>query len=228
MEENEMITTEEVEKFFGIGPDTMSKYKRVGVLEPTKTDCKPHLWDKQYVIRRKHIIETGKAEGKSLREIKEEIESLEKEQFNADDIIILIIDDDEGCRKLFRDCLLNLKASSDKTLRIFDAADGFIGIEHAIRLKPHIIILDIGLPGIHGIDVYRKLKDHPSTCDSEIVITSGIVKDFLPENAEFVKKPFSLAKLNDQFSGLIKKLANESTSCTGKRSLTDDVIKTIK
>lgn len=222
MENRKLITTKEVVKLFECGLDAINKYKALGLIKPSKKVGNQHLWDEQYVIRMKHIIDTGKSKGKSLRHINEEIELCEAGQINTDDIKILIIEDDKGCSFLFRACLMN---SSDKTLRIFNAVDGLIGVEYAIRLKPHIIILDIGLPKLHGIDVYKALKDHPSTCNSEFIITSGVVKDFQPENVKYIEKPFRIGELTDWFSGLLKTLTNESTSRTGKSGSTDDAFK---
>jgi len=65
---------------------------------------------------------------------------------------ILIIEDDADGREALRMQLVN--AGHD----VYAAASGIEGIETAARVRPEIILLDIGLPGLDGYQVARQLK----------------------------------------------------------------------
>ena len=60
-----------------------------------------------------------------------------------------------------------------KDLRMLSAADGSIGIEFARAYQPDVILMDINLPGISGIDAMRVLRADPSTAHIPIVALSA-------------------------------------------------------
>jgi PAS domain S-box-containing protein len=72
---------------------------------------------------------------------------------------ILIVEDDDDNREMMR---ILLEASGHE---VHDAADGASGVEKAARLEPEIVLVDIGLPGLDGYEVARRiraaLKDRP-------------------------------------------------------------------
>jgi signal transduction histidine kinase/ActR/RegA family two-component response regulator len=65
---------------------------------------------------------------------------------------ILLIEDNADARESLRMVLEN--AGHD----LFDAADGETGIERAIALRPHLALVDIGLPGIDGFEVASRIR----------------------------------------------------------------------
>src|SRR4051794_4433388 len=67
---------------------------------------------------------------------------------------ILIVDDYEPCRNAVR-CLLD---DQPRLHVIGEACDGLEGIQRAEDLKPDLILLDIGLPGLNGIEAARRLR----------------------------------------------------------------------
>jgi signal transduction histidine kinase/ActR/RegA family two-component response regulator len=66
---------------------------------------------------------------------------------------ILVVDDN---RDTARSCALLLKAFGHE---VETALDGVTALEMARDFKPHILFLDIGLPGMNGYDVARTLRD---------------------------------------------------------------------
>jgi len=72
---------------------------------------------------------------------------------------ILIVEDDADNREMMR---ILLESSGHE---VHDAADGTSGVEIATRLQPDIVLIDIGLPGLDGYEVARRiravLKDGP-------------------------------------------------------------------
>lgn len=93
-----------------------------------------------------------------------------------------------------------------------------------ISQRPHLylndvslIILDIGLPGISGIDFAKQLKDHPAYCSIPIIFISGhsdykTVQDAIEAGGiDFIAKPFKfdllakrIEKVMETFYGNIK------------------------
>ena len=67
---------------------------------------------------------------------------------------ILIVDDEPVVRALLRAALEPMGS------RVIDAVDGEAALEVAWNERPELIILDVGLPGLSGIDVCRALKTH--------------------------------------------------------------------
>ncbi|MBN1439185.1 MAG: response regulator [Anaerolineales bacterium] len=57
--------------------------------------------------------------------------------------------------------------------RVLSAADGPAGIEQAGRLLPHLILLDIQLPGMDGYAVARSLRENPALKDTPIVAVTS-------------------------------------------------------
>jgi two-component system, sensor histidine kinase len=60
------------------------------------------------------------------------------------------------------------------------AADGHIAIERAVSFRPHVILLDIGLPGMDGYQVADALRADPRTKDALIIAISAYDRDDYP------------------------------------------------
>ena len=60
-----------------------------------------------------------------------------------------------------------------KDLRMLSAADGSIGIEFARAYQPDVILMDINLPGISGVDAMRVLRADPATAHIPIIALSA-------------------------------------------------------
>lgn len=78
---------------------------------------------------------------------------------------ILVIDDE----KIIRERLKRLLELDDYS--VFAASDGSKGLELFEKENPHIVIVDIKMPGIDGIEVLNKIKEGAS--QAEIIIITG-------------------------------------------------------
>jgi CheY-like chemotaxis protein len=58
-------------------------------------------------------------------------------------------------------------------LRLLSAADGNLGIEFARAYQPEVILMDINLPGIGGIEAMQRLRADPSTARIPIIALSA-------------------------------------------------------
>ncbi len=80
---------------------------------------------------------------------------------------ILYVEDNEMNRKIVRDLLKRT------TYKLVEAHDGEAGVAKAIEIRPDLILMDIQLPKISGLDATRKLRADPATAATPIVtITS--------------------------------------------------------
>ena len=66
---------------------------------------------------------------------------------------VLIVDDEQAIRRFLRTSL------SAHGYEVHEAANGEDAIMQAINARPDLIILDLGLPGIDGIEVTRRIRE---------------------------------------------------------------------
>jgi two-component system cell cycle response regulator DivK len=87
----------------------------------------------------------------------------------GDGRLILIVEDNERNMKLARDVL---QFHGFQTVETVNGEDGVImAREH----HPDLILMDISLPGIDGVEATRQLKGEPSTADIPIVALTASV-----------------------------------------------------
>ena len=79
---------------------------------------------------------------------------------------ILVIEDEAGIRALIQSAL-------EGSYEIRQAADGAEGVKLARWEKPDLILLDLRMPGIGGIEVLAQLKGNKDTSGIPVVIVSG-------------------------------------------------------
>ena len=93
---------------------------------------------------------------------------------------ILFIEDEAILQKTLGDAL------SKKGYKIVNALDGEIGLRLAKSEKPNLILLDLILPKIHGLDVLENLKADEKTKDIPVIILTN------NESAEGVDRAIEL------------------------------------
>jgi len=80
---------------------------------------------------------------------------------------ILVIDDDEKARRLIQVIL------ASKGYAVIMAESGLEGIELAIRERPHVIILDVMMPGMDGFEVCERLKGDGRTKETPVIMLTA-------------------------------------------------------
>ena len=90
---------------------------------------------------------------------------------------ILVVDDDETLRML----LMRQLASAG--YEVCAAADAIAAVSTAVRERPDLVVLDLGLPGGNGGVVLDRLRSLPATAMAAVVVVTGSVVDPLTEDA---------------------------------------------
>jgi DNA-binding response OmpR family regulator len=81
---------------------------------------------------------------------------------------ILLIDDSRFLR------MANERALTLAGYEVISAADGEEGLRLACEQNPDLVVLDLMLPKLPGLEVLRKLRSRPETASMPIVVISGL------------------------------------------------------
>jgi two-component system KDP operon response regulator KdpE len=106
--------------------------------------------------------------------------------------LVLVIDDEPQIRRAVRDALRDVAA------RVDEAADGAAGVAAAAEHRPDLIVLDLGLPDVPGVEVCRQIRRRSAV---PIIVLSARHSehekvDLLNAGADdYVTKPFSILEL---------------------------------
>ena len=121
------------------------------------------------------------------------------------DKLILVVDDEEDIRELVR---YNLNKTGFETI---GAETGELALEMAREEHPALIVLDLMLPGIDGLDVCRILKNDARTEDICIIMLTAkgeeadIVRGLEIGADDYITKPFSPGILNARVKANIRR-----------------------
>lgn len=124
---------------------------------------------------------------------------------------VLVVDDESDIRELVR---YNLEM---RGYRVEEAADGEIALEMAKTLQPAIIILDLMLPKIGGLEVCRILKTDSATKGIPIIMLTALGSEVdkivgLELGADdYVTKPFSPRELVARIGAVLRRFNREET-----------------
>ena len=125
---------------------------------------------------------------------------------------ILVIEDEPDIRDLLE---FHLKKEGYKVLT---SNDGEKGLRTARRENPNLIILDLLLPGIKGLDVCRVLKNDVNTSKINIIMVTAlgqeenIVKGLETGADDYVSKPFNMSILLARISAVLRRNTTDAIS----------------
>jgi two-component system cell cycle response regulator DivK len=116
--------------------------------------------------------------------------------------MILIVEDDEKSRRLMRDVL------EHQGYAVMETDQGEIALELIRKLSPTLVLMDINLPGISGMDAIREIRNDRSIWKTPVVAVTASVMGNVREKIRdagfdgFEPKPLNLK----DFLGTIRKL----------------------
>jgi len=121
---------------------------------------------------------------------------------------ILVIDDDESLRDTIG---LMLEKESFRPILV---GDGAAGLEQAFSAKPHLILVDLRMPGLNGVDVCKRLR--ASGAKTPVIVLSAvgdeIDKVLLLEIGadDYVVKPFGTRELMARIRAVLRRASSDA------------------
>ena len=127
---------------------------------------------------------------------------------NAAQRRVLVADDVESLARLIEHLL------KERGYAVEIARDGMECLEKIKTFRPELIVLDIMMPKLHGLDTLREIRNNPETRNTGVIICSS--KSYKPDKEhalelgifEYIVKPFQPAELLEKvesfFSGTVK------------------------
>lgn len=125
---------------------------------------------------------------------------------NKDKTLVLIADDEEDIKIILSMYLENMGYD------IVTAYDGLDALETIKERKPDIILMDIMMPTLDGIEVVRQIKAIDSLKDIPVIMLTAAAHSSMVEKAmaagaeDYIAKPFEPEKVHE----VIQHILNES------------------
>jgi two-component system, cell cycle response regulator DivK len=119
--------------------------------------------------------------------------------------VVLIVEDNARNLKLVRDVLGHAGYAT------LEAGDGEAGVELARERCPDLILMDVNLPGIDGVEALARLRADPATAQIPVVaLTAYAMTDdrarFLAAGFDgYLEKPVNVRELPGQVEALIRR-----------------------
>jgi two-component system, cell cycle response regulator DivK len=111
------------------------------------------------------------------------------------DKTVLYVEDNEYNLKIVRQLL------GRTSYRLIEATDGQLGVETALRELPDLILMDIQLPKLSGLDATRRLRADPKTAAIPIIVITSFALSGDDQKAKdagasaYLAKPYSPREL---------------------------------
>ncbi len=107
---------------------------------------------------------------------------------------VLVIDDD-----FFLQSMLNL-ALKDAGYNVVMAEDGEVGLDKIVHVNPDMVISDIMMPNMDGVEMFRQIKERLQDRGIPVVVMTALSRkswfnDLEADGAVIIQKPFKIELL---------------------------------
>jgi len=137
---------------------------------------------------------------------------------------ILVIEDDRDITELIR---YNLEQEG---FRVSAVADGERGLEAAMRSKPDLVLLDLMLPGMDGLEVCRRMRAADEGRSIPVIMLTAkgeeadIVVGLEMGADDYLPKPFSPRELMARIRAVLRRVGRNRTDVGRTRIEADDLV----
>ena len=137
---------------------------------------------------------------------------------------ILLVDDEKDVLEFLS---YNIKREGYK---VFTASNGKDAIESAKKIQPHLIILDVMMPGIDGIETCNEIKELPEMQNTIIVFLTARGEDysqiagFEAGADDYITKPIKPKVLISRIKALLRRYKESDQEQEGQVALKDFTI----
>lgn len=153
-----------------------------------------------------HVSDETEEVGKIIdsETVQAELDQVETDaSYESDKPLVLIIDDNKDIRQMVTELL-------KEEYNVISAPNGAEGIKRAVKYVPDLIICDVMMPGMDGLECCARLKEETSTSHIPILLLTACSMD--EQRAQgyesgadgYLAKPFSSVVLKAQSASLIK------------------------
>lgn len=119
---------------------------------------------------------------------------------------VLVIEDEEHVAELLADVL------GEEGYRVVIAPDGPQGLDYVARYRPRLVLCDLMLPGLSGLEIVQQLRATPGAYQPIVVLMSAAAPPReRPDDVQFISKPFSIDTLVQQVRGLLQPSEPDAT-----------------
>ena len=127
---------------------------------------------------------------------------------------VLYIEDNLHNRRIVR------KILQARGYQVIEAEDGLSGLEMVREIKPPLILLDIGLPGMDGLEVLAHIKEDTALCNIPVIaLTASAMRGdrerFLEAGCDdYLSKPVQIMELIEKVAAYHPNSDNGQTPAT--------------
>ena len=120
-------------------------------------------------------------------------------------MVVLLVEDDEDLGELVK---YNLEKNQFKVDWVLDGREA---LERIKTNRYNLIILDLMLPGISGLDICREIRENPTNKDVPVIVLTALsdedtkVKGFSVGADDYVTKPFSMKELLARIEAVLRR-----------------------
>lgn len=119
---------------------------------------------------------------------------------------VLVVDDDVDVAK-------SIEASLRKQYQVFVVYSGIEAIKEARRHRPDLIVLDVVMPGMDGLETCRELRVDPALADVPILFLTALgrpedrVAGLRAGGDDYLTKPFNLEELQLRIAAILRRVS---------------------
>ena len=178
LREENVISTREAAKMLGVSVRSVQLWVESGLLRAWKTA------------------------GNHRRIYKDSVDTLIRERQSANSTVLIV--EDDNTTQSYYEALFEL---TTRAVDLVFANNGFEGLVKLGELKPSLLLVDIDMPGMDGIEMIESIQEYESHRALNIAIVTGLNADALadkgplPQDIPVYTKPLGLDSLKEIIAG---------------------------
>lgn len=184
MDKNQLLKTNDAAKYLGVSRSSLTNWIKQGLIGGGATP------GGHYRFRVEELNEFAKKRGLTITQPQSNSDP-QTEQIHK----LLVIDDDEAFREFVHDAL-----DVFANFELKNAEDGMKGALLLGSWKPSLVILDIRMPHMDGIELLKLMRENPDLAGTRVIVASAHLSPELTAQLEeleadaILEKPVHLVK----------------------------------